>query len=84
MKSGKTFRGDQGQLSDAAEASNKENVQGIMTALLKNKSKMGSQAESQLKSLFSHTGDSYGRARAVGTTASEASDVFTRATTPPA
>jgi len=84
MKSGKTFRGEQAHLSEAAEKSNQQTVQGITSALLKNKEKMGRQAESQLKSLFKNTGESYGRARAVGTTAADASDVFARAATPPA
>lgn len=72
-------RGVAGAFTEGAERSNVETVQGVMDTLLANKDKMSRQAEQQLGSLFDNAENSYGRARAVGMTAAEASRLVTRA-----
>jgi hypothetical protein len=66
-------------LSQGAEQANVENIQGIMDKLIARKPAMAKLCEQQLGELFPGSKNSYGRARAVGMTASEASALVNRA-----
>jgi hypothetical protein len=65
-------------LSECAERTNLDG-QKVLDDLFSKREEMGNRAEHQLEDLFAHTKDSYGRARAVGMTAAEASKVVNRA-----
>jgi len=65
-------------LTEGAEQANVDNVQGLMDGLFAHKDEMAKRCESQLGDLFSSAKGSYGRARAVGMTAREASGMVNR------
>ena len=68
-------------LSEGAERVNAANINGITDELITRKPEMARRCKEQLGDLFpaSTAGNSYGRARAVGMTAREASELVTRA-----
>ena len=65
-------------LSEGAEQANVDTMQGTMEGLFARKEIMAKRCESQLRSLFKGGKDSYGRNRAVGMTAREASGMVNR------
>jgi hypothetical protein len=65
--------------TEGAEQSNVDGVQDLLQTLLEHKDEMGQRCEEQLGDLFANAGNSYGRARAVGMTAREASGLINRA-----
>lgn len=65
--------------TEGAEESNAQVTNGITDVLIDRKDEMKRRCSDQLGDLFANAGDSYGRARAVGMTAREASSVISRA-----
>jgi hypothetical protein len=73
-------RASTGQFSEGVEQANVDNIQGFLEAAFAQKDRMRSQVEKQLGNAFPRAAaKGYGRARAVGTTARDASDRVLRA-----
>ena len=72
-------RNPEAKFTEGAEKLNVVNKQGVTDLLFANKDEMRKRSEAQLSDLFSNSDNSYGRARAVGMTAEEASKVVNRA-----
>lgn len=72
-------RNPEGVLTEGAERSNVETTNGILDGLFARKGQMQARAKAQLGDLFDNAEGSYGRARAVGMTAEQASRVVDRA-----
>ena len=72
-------RGGEATFTEGAEKLNVHTIQGVMDGLFANKDEMAKRARAQLGDLFANAENSYGRARAVGMTAAEASRVVDRA-----
>lgn len=68
-----------GAFTEGVEQANVDGVQGLVATLFEHKDEMGRRCESQLGDLFANSANSYGRARAVGMTAREASGLVNRA-----
>lgn len=72
-------RGGAATFTEGVEQANVDNQQGVLGSLFARREKMRSMCESQLGKLFDNADDSYGRARAVGMSAREASGMVNRA-----
>jgi hypothetical protein len=70
-------RNPEAVFTEGVEKINVNTIQGVMDGLFANKAEMHKRCEAQLGELFA--GKSYGRARAVGMTAAQASRVVDRA-----
>jgi len=72
-------RDSAGAFSEGAERANVVTTNAITDGLIARKDEMAKRCEDQLKDLFANAPNSYGRARAVGMTASEAARLVDRA-----
>lgn len=79
VSSGLRQRNPEATLTQEGEQRNVNSIQGVVDDLFANKDKMRAACKAQLGSLFNNTSNSYGRARAVGMTAQEASGLVNRA-----
>lgn len=73
-------RSSEGHSSEGVELANVENIQGFLEAAFANKDRMHKQVEAQLRAAYPQAAaKGYGRARAVGVPAKDASDMVLRA-----
>lgn len=78
-KAGISARPPYGTLSSSAEESNVAVINNLLNQLSGHTHEMHKATEAQLSGLFGHAGSSYGRARAIGRTASEAAGPISKA-----
>lgn len=72
-------RNPEAVFTEGAEKANIDNQQGLLGTLFARKDEMHRRCEDQLGGLFATSEGSYGRVRAVGMSADEASRIVTRA-----
>lgn len=75
-------RNPEAAFTEGIERSNVETIQGLTDVLFANKEEMAKRTQAQLSDLMANATNSYGRARAVGMTAAEASKMVDRAFQP--